>query len=151
MERKESSRGVQEKIDHIIEDIRNDLNGSIEPRSFSKLNAYERKLVHRYFDHNPDVVTKTYRDGEDFELMVYPVGNLRQFALERADESVKKGNKIKLPHMTSYARYVVHDALKDRSDIKVKSHGDGDERHIEIEPEMYGRGLKRIIKKISLL
>ena len=138
------------KIIRLAKKIKAELENSIEPISLSKLNAFERKLIHRHFDHNPNIVTKTYRFGEDYELRVYPVGNLRQYAQKKADEALQTGKKITLPHMSNYERFVVHDTLKAIDSIKSSSFGEGEERHIEIEPEMFGRGLKRIIKKIKL-
>ena len=139
------------KITDLLTNVKNELAGSIEPFSIKDLNSFERKLVHRHFDHNPNIVTKTYRNGEDYEIRVYPVGNLIRFAEEKAQEVISTRKKVALPHMSSYARYVVHDALKTNDSIKVQSYGEGDERHIEIEPELFGRGLKRIIKKIKLI
>jgi predicted RNA-binding protein Jag len=141
------SRG---KIDHLLEKLKHDLENSLEPVSIFKLNAFERKLIHRQFDHDPNFVTKTYRNGEDFELKVYPVGNLKKFAEQKAQEAITSGQKVVLPHMSNYARYVIHDTLKALETVKSASYGEGEERHIEIEPEVYGRGLRKIIKKIRL-
>jgi predicted RNA-binding protein Jag len=139
------------KIDALIKKIREELVDSIEPIVIPELNAFERKLVHRQFDSNSDIVTKTYRLGDDdYELRVYPVGNLRRYAQKKADEAVATRAKVVLPHMSNYERFVVHDYLKDVDNIKTKSVGEEDDRHIEIEPEVFGRGLKRIIKKIKL-
>ena len=74
-----------------------------------------------------------------------------RFALEKANEAIQDRKKVVLPHMSNYARFVVHDSLKDFESLKSHSVGEGDERHIEIEPEFFGRGLKRIIKKIRLM
>jgi len=52
--------------------------------------------------------------------------------------------------MSSYERFVIHEALKDNDALKVESFGEGVERHIVIEPNLFGRGLKKIIKKIKL-
>ena len=79
--------GKNEKIDNLIVKIKQELQNSIEPISLSDLNSYERKLIHRHFDHNPNIVTKTYRHGEDYELRIYPIGNLRNFARQKADEA----------------------------------------------------------------
>ena len=139
------------KVDNLIKKIKTQLTDSLDPVSLDNLNSFERKIIHRHFDHNPNYATRTYRHGEDYELRVYPVGNLRKFAHEKADEAITKGEKVILPHMNDYERFVIHDALKDNEAIKSSSFGEGDERHIELEPEMFGRGLKRIMKKIKLL
>jgi predicted RNA-binding protein Jag len=142
--------GKNEKIDKLIGKIKQELQDSIDPISLSDLNSFERKLVHRHFDHNPDIVTKTYRHGEDYELRVYPIGNLRNYARKKADEALQSGEKVVLPHMSNYERFIVHDVLKDYDAIKSESHGDDEDRHIVIEPEVFGRGLRKIIKKIKL-
>lgn len=147
---KSNPRPSRGNIERLIQKAIHDLDNSLEPVSLEKLNAFERKLVHRQFDHDPNFVTKTYRNEEEFELKIYPVGNLRKYAEKKAEEAVETGQKIVLPHMSSYARYVIHDTLKDIETVKSASYGEGEERHIEIEPEVYGRGLKRIIKKIRL-
>ena len=138
------------KIKRLLYKINDELGDSIEPISLTRLNAFERKLVHRHFDHNPNVVTKTYRHDDVYELMVFPVGNLRKYALEKANEAIATGDKVVLPKMSNYERFVVHEALKDLAEVKSNSCGEGEDRHIELVPEVFGRGLKRIIKKIKL-
>jgi predicted RNA-binding protein Jag len=138
------------KIQRLLYKINSELGDSIEPISLTRLNAFERKLVHRHFDHNPNVVTKTYRHDDVYELMVFPVGNLRKYALAKANEAIATGDKVVLPKMSNYERFVVHEALKDLAEVKSNSYGEGEDRHIELVPEVFGRGLKRIIKKIKL-
>ena len=125
-----------------------DLTGSIEPVSLHDLNAFERKLVHRHFDSRSDYSTRTYKDGEKFELRIYPIGNLKKFAGDKAQLAVTTGEKVALPHMNNYERFVIHDHLKSMGDVKAESFGEGSDRHIEIEADIFGRGLKKIIKKI---
>lgn len=138
------------KIDRMIEKIKREIYTTIDPICLKNLNAFERKIIHRHFDNNPNVSTRTYRDGEEFELRIYPVGNLKKFAQEKAQQAIESGEKVVLPPMSSYERFIIHDALKDHNDIKSASFGEGHERHIEIEPDIFGRGLKKIIKKIRL-
>jgi predicted RNA-binding protein Jag len=139
------------KIEALIKRIKQELVESIEPIVIPELNAFERKLIHRQFDNNPEIVTKTYRLGEnDYELRVYPVGNLKRYAQKKADEAVETRDKVVLPNMSSYERFVVHDYLKDIDTVSTVSEGEEDDRHIVIQPEVFGRGLRRIIKKIKL-
>jgi predicted RNA-binding protein Jag len=139
------------KMVRLIAKVREDLCDSIVPISLTLLNPFERKQIHREFDTDPNVTTKTYRIGEDqYELRLYPVGNLRKYAEKKAEEAMQSGQKVVLPHMSSFERFIVHEALKDNEAIKANSHGEGDDRHIELEPEIFGRGLKRIMKKIKL-
>lgn len=139
------------KIDGLIRRIREELAESIEPITIPDLNAFERKLIHRQFDNNSQIVTKTYRLGEEaYELRVYPVGNLKRYAQQMAEEAMAKREKVVLPHMSSYERFIVHDYLKTLDTVKSTSVGEDEDRHIEIEAEMFGRGLKRFIRKIKL-
>lgn len=149
--RHDENQEKPEKIVKLIDRIKTELADSIEPIVIPNLNAFERKLIHREFDRNPEIVTKTYRYDEEYELRVIPVGNLKRFAKKKADEAIETREKVVLPPMTNYERFVVHSSLKDLDTIKTSSHGEGEYRHIEIEPEMFGRGLKRIIKKIKLM
>ena len=138
------------KIDSLLKKIKSELADSIDPISLPQLNAFERKLVHRHFDNNPNVKTRTYRNGDDYELRIYPVGNLRKYAEQKAEEAIETSAKVVLPHMNDFERFVIHDALKNLDSVKSASHGEGNDRHVEIEPAVFGRGLKKIIKKIRL-
>jgi hypothetical protein len=53
--------------------------------------------------------------------------------------------------MSSYERFIVHNVLKEIDSIESSSVGEGAERHVEIQPQKFGRGLKKIIKKIKLM
>jgi len=139
------------KIDGLIRRIGEELADSIEPITIPDLNAFERKLIHRQFDNNSQIITKTYRLGEEeYELRVYPVGNLKRYAQQKAEEAMQTRKKVVLPHMSSYERFIIHDYLKTLETVKTSSVGEDDDRHIEIEAEMFGRGLKRFIRKIKL-
>ena len=114
------------KIKRLLSKISTELQDSIEPISLTKLSAFERKLIHRHFDHNENIVTKTYRHGDVYELRVIPVGNLKRFAFEKADEAINTGDKISLPNMSNFERFVIHEALKDKDEIKSASFGEGE-------------------------
>jgi predicted RNA-binding protein Jag len=152
MERKRfSNQETNEKVTRLIKKAESELYDSITPISFTQLSASDRRLIHRHFDHNSDINTKTYKlSEEEYELRIYPVGNLRRHAEKMADQAMKTGEKVVLPPMSSYERFIVHESLKGNDAIKSASFGEGEERHIEIEPEIFGRGLKKIIKKIKL-
>ncbi|MFQ5649903.1 MAG: R3H domain-containing nucleic acid-binding protein [bacterium] len=137
-------------IRKMIAEIEERLMDSIRPESLDGLNSFERKLVHRHFDHSSSYETRTYRNGERFTLCVYPVANIEKFAQEKAEESLQKGESIDLPPMGSFERYIVHNALKDFSGVETVSSGEGKERHVQIVSKRFGRGLKRIAKKIKL-
>ncbi|MFQ5640142.1 MAG: R3H domain-containing nucleic acid-binding protein [bacterium] len=151
--RKQSFRSTeidQNNIKKIISDIEEKLEDSIKPERFEGLNSFERKLVHRHFDHNKEFQTRTYRSGNNFTLCVYPVGNIERFAKEKAQECLESGANVELPPMGSYERYLVHNALKDISGVQSESTGEGKERKIQLTSKQFGRGLKKIVKKIRL-
>ena len=134
----------------MISEIEERLMDAITPESLNGLNSFERKLIHRHFDNSTSYQTRTYRNGDKFTLCVYPIANIERFAQEKAEESLQSGNTIDLPPMGSFERYVVHNALKDFTGVETVSDGEGKERHIRIVSKRFGRGLKRIAKKIRL-
>lgn len=138
------------KIDRILIDAQRKLRDSIMPEIIAGLDAFERKRIHRFFDHMPEYETKTYRDGEDYVLKIFPVANIKKFAEEKAQQVMQTGNSIELPPMSNYERFIIHEHLKTIEGVETLSHGEGDDRRIEIKPKMFGRRLKRIIKKIKL-
>ena len=75
---------------------------------------------------------------------------LKKLAEEKAQQTLETGNVFPLPPMGNYERYVVHDCLKDFEGIETASFGEGADRRVEIRPVKFGRGLKKIMKKIKL-
>ncbi len=134
----------------LIADIEAKLQDSIKPEQIRGLNSFERKMIHRHFDHNKEYQTRTYRDGDNYTLCVYPVGNLERLAQQKAQECLETGTEVDLPPMGSYERFIVHNALKDVAGVESVSHGEGPERHVQIVSKKFGRGLKKIVKKIKL-
>lgn len=143
--------GNDSNIKKVLSDVEEKLKDSTRPELLNGLNSFERKLVHRHFDHDPNFETRTYRDGDNFKLFVYPVGNIKKFALDKADESLRTGEEIDLPPMGSYERFLVHAALQDIAGIETVSQGEGKDRFVRIVSRKFGRGLKKIAKKIRLI
>ncbi|MCG3120125.1 MAG: hypothetical protein ALAOOOJD_02750 [bacterium] len=141
------------RITALIHETEQKLTDSTQPVALPNLNAFERKQVHRYFDRlKPAFETKTYRgDDEVHVLWVFPVANLKKFAEAQAKQAVDTDNAVALPPMGSYERFIVHNVLKEIDSIESYSEGEGAERHICIQPKKFGRGLKKIIKKIKLM
>ncbi len=137
-------------IKRIISEVEEKLKDSLKPETLSGLNSFERKMVHRHFDHSKEFKTRTYRNGEDYTLCVYPVGNLERFAKAKAQECLDTGADIDLPPMPSFERFIIHNVLKEVPGVETASHGEGDQRHIQIVSKKFGRGLKQIVKKIKL-
>ncbi|HNS72337.1 MAG TPA: R3H domain-containing nucleic acid-binding protein [bacterium] len=143
---------VSEKVQQLIRQAEDDLVDSLTPVNLLQLDTNERRQVHRHFDRSLEYATKTYKLAEnEFELRVYPVGNLRRLAEKSAAQAIQTGKKVALPPMSSYERFVVHEALKANGSVKSASYGEGAERHVEVEPDLYGRSLKKMIKKIKLM
>jgi len=141
------------RITELIRETEEKLRESIQPVQLPELNAVERKQIHRHFElRKPAFETKTYRgDGEAQVLWVFPVANLTKWAEEQAKRAVETDTDVALPTMSSYERFLVHNALKAIDSIEAISEGEGAERHIRIQPKKFGRGLKKIIKKIKLM
>lgn len=141
------------RITELIHETQQKLNDSIQPVQLPNLNAIERKQVHRYFERQkPAFETKTYRgDGEEQVLWVFPIANLTKWVEAQAKQAVETDTEIVLPAMSSYERFLVHNVLKAIDSIDSFSEGEGAERHIRIQPKKFGRGLKKIIKKIKLM
>ncbi|MBD3288003.1 hypothetical protein GF337_04295 [candidate division KSB1 bacterium] len=138
------------KIDRILIDIQKSLRDSIEPLSLENLTAYERKRIHSFFDDKPEFKTKTYRNGEDFVLKVFPIGNLKKFADEKVKYVLETGLSVHLENLGNYERFIIHDHLKSAEGIETTSSGEEDNRVLEIKQKQFGRALKKIIKKIKL-
>lgn len=141
-------REEDEKVRELLRNVQQLLAESNQAVCLEDLNAYERKQVHQFFDRSPDFETKTYRDGEDYLLWVFPIAKLRQLAEDKAREALETGDEIDLPPMSNYERFIIHDALKTWDSIETESYGEADDRHVRIKPIRFGRKLKRIVKKI---
>ncbi|MDZ7269794.1 MAG: hypothetical protein ONB48_21200 [candidate division KSB1 bacterium] len=139
------------KIIQLIREVEEKLSSSHAPVQIPKLSPFERKQMHRHFERKKTLYeTKTYRDGDDHVLWIFPVANLKKFVESKAQEALDSGEDVALPPMSSYERFIVHNVLKEFGSIETTSVGEGAERHIEIHPKRFGRGLKRIAKKIKL-
>jgi hypothetical protein len=141
------------RINELIRETEQKLADSTQPVQLRNLNAVERKQIHRYFERQkPAFETKTYRGDDDMQVLwVFPVANLKKFAEARAQQAIATDSEVALPPMSSYERFIVHNVLKEIESIESFSAGEGAERHIQIQPKKFGRGLKKIIKKIKLM
>jgi hypothetical protein len=141
------------RLQEMIREAEQQLADSTKPVQLENLNSFERKQFHQYFERRkPAFETKTYRgEGDSQVLWIFPVANLKKFAEEKAKEALETGAEVVLPPMSNYERFLVHDALKEIENIEAISVGEGPERHIEIQPKKFGRGLKKIMKKIKLM
>jgi predicted RNA-binding protein Jag len=139
---------IDEKVKQAISEAESAILGTMGIHVIRGLNAFQRKMVHQHFEKTQEYKAKTYREGEDYILKVFPVGQLRRFAEQKAQEVLMKGESEILPPMGAFERFVVHDYLKDRGGIHTESFGEGAERHIEISP-IFGRTLKKAKRRLS--
>ena len=106
-------------------------------------------MIHRHFEKTQEYKSKTYRENDnDYIMKIFPVGQLRRFAEQKAQEVLMKGESEVLPPMGAFERFVIHEYLKDRSGIRTESFGEGAERHIEITP-VFGRALKKAKRRLT--
>ena len=135
----------------LIKEIELQLKDSLHSYQVDHLSPLERKHIHRHFERsNGEYTTKTYRREDDYLLHVFPIGNLKRLAATKAQEALDSGEEVALPPMSNYERFIVHSALKEIEAIESNSVGEGEERHIQIRSKRFGRGLKKIVKKIKL-
>ena len=146
------SEADEQNIRKLISGVEERLNEAIKAESLEGLNSFAKKMVHQHFDHNPDFETRTYRNGDKSTLSIYPIENIKRFAKDKTQELLDAGTETcDLPPMGSYERYIVHAAVQDISGVETASRGEGPERHVQIiSKKIFGRGLKKIVKKIKL-
>ncbi len=141
---------TKENANKLIETIKNDLQNSIHPYILNNVNFDLIKQIKNELSSEQEYKIKTYRNGKDITLKVYPVGTLKRLAEQKAQEVLMNGKKISLPHMGAFERFVIHDYLKSRNGIKTQSFGkEGKDRHIKIYP-LFGREPKKAKKKLTV-
>lgn len=149
--RREDGRSQLGKIDRILINIQKELRDSQKPASIENLTSYERKRIHSFFDDKADFETKTYKRNGKAVLKVFPVGNIKKMAKEKAEFVLESGEVYTFPFLPGYERFVIHNYLQDFNGIETKSVGEDRDRRLEIRPIRFGRSLKKIIKKIRLM
>ena len=89
---------IDPKIVTLIRNTEANLKNSYEPAGLSGLDAFERKQVHRHFERlRTDYQTKTYRDGDNYILWIFPVATLKEFVESKAKEAIDNGKSVSLP------------------------------------------------------
>jgi predicted RNA-binding protein Jag len=140
---------ADEKVKQTIKEAEAALLGQMSSYTAKGLNAFQRKMIHRHFEKTQEYKSKTYRENDtDYVLKIFPVGQLRRLAEQKAQEVLMKGESEVLPPMGAFERFVIHEYLKDRSGIRTESFGEGAERHIEISP-VFGRTLKKAKRRLT--
>ena len=139
---------MDEKVKQVISEAETTLSGSMTPYSTKGLNAFQRKMLHKHFERTQEYKVKAYQEESDYTIKIFPVGQLRRFAEQKAQEVLMSGENQALPPMGAFERFIIHDYLKDRGGIRTESFGEGDDRHIEISP-LFGRTLKKAKRRLS--
>lgn len=137
---------VQEQIARIEAHFQNHL----DPLEIQGLNAFQRKQLHLHFKKHREFLVRSIRDQVDKEvvlLRVYPLGELQRMAEARVQEVLITGEPQQLPPMDAFARFLVHDYLKNREGIRTESFGEEKERHVQIFP-VFGRELKKAKRRL---
>ena len=139
---------MDEKVKKAITDAESTLAGTMGTTIIRGLNAFQRKMVHKHFERTQEYKVKAYQEESDYTIKIFPVGQLRRFAEQKAQEVLMSGENQALPPMGAFERFIIHDYLKDRGGIRTESFGEGDDRHIEISP-LFGRTLKKAKRRLS--
>lgn len=146
------------RIAELIRETEEKLAGTYHPVQIENLNPFERKQFHQHFERRKSFYqTKTYRNGENHVLWIFPVANLKKFVEEQAQEAIANGRSVELPPMSNYERFLAHNILKELGTVDSSSSGEGEDRHILIQPKkieppnQFGRSLRKIAKKIKLM
>ncbi len=146
------------RIAELIRETEEKLSASYHPVQVENLNPFERKQFHQHFERRKSLYqTKTYRNEETHVLWIFPIANLKRFVEGKAQEALASGENVALPPMSSYERFLAHHMLKELGTVESSSEGEGEERHILIQPKkieppsQFGRSLRKIAKKIKLM
>lgn len=141
---------VDPKVQESIQGAEAQLIDSLSPITLEGLDRFQRKQIYQHFDRSREYRVKTYTEGVESIIRIYPVGNLKRLAEQKIQEVLMKGQPESLPVMGSFERFIIHDYLKDREGVKTESVGEkGKDRHIQIHP-VFGRTPKKVKKKIRL-
>ena len=144
---KRKSKKIDESIRKIILDVEDKLQDSIQPITLNDLETSQGWEITRHFEKSQEYKVKNYREKDTTVFRIYPIGKLKRLAEQKTQEVLMKGKSEVLPPMGSFERFVIHDYLKEREGIRTESFGEkGKDRHIEISP-LFGRGLKKAIKR----
>lgn len=79
---------------------------------------------------NTDISVQIDADG----FREHRRAELRELALQLAEEALREHKKIVLDPMEPYERKAIHEALSDFPNVRTYSEGQGEERRVVIEP-----------------
>lgn len=149
---------IDPRIAALIRETEEKLADTYHPVQIENLSPFERKQFHRHFERRKSLYqTKTYRDEDNHVLWIFPIANLKKFVEEKAHGALASGENVALPPMSNYERFLAHNMLKELGTVESSSEGEGEARHILIQPKkieppnQFGRSLRKIAKKIKLM
>lgn len=150
---------IDPRIAEMIRETEEKLEETYHPVQIENLNPLERKQFHQHFERRKSrYQTKTYRNEENHVLWIFPLANLKKFVEGKAQEALASGENVTLPPMSNYERFLAHNMLKELGTVESSSEGEGEARHILIQPKKiappapsFGRTLRKVAKKIKLM
>lgn len=119
----------ESEIHYIIDSYENSLLIGIKGKTLEAIQMLLRSLISSY---TKDHIVVTLDIGG------YRANRARQLeilATKTAKEVAKTKVEVKLPHMNSFERRVIHEKLSDWHDVYTESEGEGEERAIVIKPK----------------
>jgi len=137
-----------EKVIQLVNHAEEYLVSSFKPFEISDLNGFQRKQIYHHFEKKQEYKVKSYRKDKGVVLKIFPIGNIKRLAEQKAQEVLIKGEPEVLSPMGSFERFIIHNYLKDREGIKTESYDEGLKRHVEIHP-VFGRNPKKTKRKLT--
>ena len=119
----------ESEIHYIIDSYENSLLIGIKGKTLEAIQMLLRALISSY---TKDHIVVTLDIGG------YRANRARQLeilATKTAKEVARTKVEVKLPHMNSFERRVIHEKLSDWHDVYTESEGEGEERAIVIKPK----------------
>ena len=120
--------GNEEQIHYIVDSYENSLLIGVKGNTLEALQILVRTLISNYTKEKL-VIT--------LDIGGYRQNRIRQLeilATKTAKEVAKSKVEVKLPHMNSFERRVIHEKLSDWKDVYTESEGEGEERALVIKP-----------------
>ena len=122
--------GNEEQIHYIIDSYENSLLIGVKGSTLEAIQTLLRTLISNY--------------SKDHLVVTLDIGGYRQnrirqleiLATKTAKEVAKSKVEVKLPHMNSFERRVIHEKLCDWKDVYTESEGEGEERALVIKPRV---------------
>ncbi len=123
------SIGNEEQIHYLIDSYENSLLIGVKGKTLEALQLLVRTLISTYTKEHVVVTLDIggYKQNRAKQLEI--------LATKTAKEVVRTKVEIKLPHMNSYERRIVHEKLSEWHDVYTESEGEGEERAIVIKPK----------------